>query len=72
LPDIKRQKSPRGRTRFLNQDEIYRLSHLSPMHLRTTAESFNGLTPDAAQLDQWAYKMAQNTKDTSEQEGAMS
>jgi len=42
------------------------------MHLRTTAESFNGLMPDAAQLDQWAYKMAQNTKDASEQEVAMS
>jgi integrase len=49
-----------------------RYAHLSPMHLRTAVESFNGLTPDAAQLDQWAHKMAQNTNHAREQEVAAS
>lgn len=45
-----------------------RYAHPSPMHLQTAMESLNGLTPDAAQLDRWAHKMAQNRKKLSEQE----
>jgi integrase len=49
-----------------------RYAHLSPMHLRTAVESLNGLTPKAEQLDQWAHKMSQNTKRSSDQEVAAS
>lgn len=45
-----------------------RYAHLSLTHLRTAVESLNGLTPDAAQLDRWTHKMAQNTKQISDQE----
>lgn len=49
-----------------------RYAHLSPMHLRTAVESLNGLTPNADQLDQWAHKMSQNTKRSSDQEAVTS
>jgi hypothetical protein len=32
------------------------------MHLRTPVESLDGLTPDAATLDQMAHKMPQNAE----------
>ncbi len=43
-------------------------AHLSSMYLRTAVESLNGLTPDAAPLDQRAHKVSQNKKHTSGQE----
>ena len=49
-----------------------RYAHLGPMHLRIAVEALDGLTPDAASLDQLAHKMAQNAKFTVHEEAPSS
>ena len=49
-----------------------RYAHLSPRHLRTAVESFNGLTPDLHELDEMTHKRAHSIESGIVQEVATS